>query len=76
MTDNVSSTSHVVSTGDIRDEGTDIAIVVVSKLCDQIWRNFKSLWLFFEGLFSIGQNLYPNWANIYDNGQIYIFVNG
>ena len=36
----------------------------VSEQCDQIWRYFKSLWYFFEGLFR--QNI----------GQIFIVVNG
>ena len=41
-----------------------------------LWRNFKSLWLFFEGLFCIGQNFDPNRINVFDIGQIYIVVNG
>ena len=49
--------------------------------CDQIWRSFATLvkllnWLFFEGLFCIGQNFDPNWAKFYDVGQIFIVVNG
>jgi len=27
-----------------------------------LWQNLKTLWLFFEGLFYIGQNFEPNWA--------------
>ena len=40
-----------------------------------LWQNFKSLWLFFEGLFCIGQNIEPNWANFNDIGQNFIVVN-
>ena len=43
--------------------------------CDQIWQNFKSLWLFFDGLFCNGQNFDPNWANFYDIGEFFIVVN-
>ena len=28
-----------------------------------LWQNFKSLLLFFEGLFCYGQNFEPNWSN-------------
>ena len=41
-----------------------------------LWQNFKSLWLFFEGLFCIWQTLEPNWANVFEIGQILIVVNG
>ena len=39
-------------------------------------QNFKSFWLFFDGLFCIWQNFDPNWANFYDIEQIFIFANG
>ena len=41
-----------------------------------IGQNFKSLWLFSEGLFCIRQNFDPNWANLYDIGQIFTVANG
>jgi len=41
-----------------------------------LWQSFKSLWLFFEGVFCIGQNSKTNWASFYDIGQICIVVNG
>ena len=44
--------------------------VVLQEQCDQIWRNFKILLQFFEGLFTIWRNLeltlakfLCNWAN-------------
>ena len=37
-----------------------------------LWQNFKSLWLFFQGLFCIGQNFEPNWQILYDIAQILI----
>ena len=45
----------------------------------EIWpllQNFKSRWLFFEGLFCIGHNFEPNWAKFYDVGHIFIVVSG
>ena len=48
---------------------------LTSGQCDQIWQNFKSLWLFFEGLFCIGKFFEPNWVNLNDIGQILIVVN-
>ena len=38
-------------------------------------KTLKSLLLFVEGLFCIGRNFKPNWANFYDVGQIFIVVN-
>ena len=44
--------------------------------CDQMWQHFKSLWLLFEDLASIGQKFESTFAqSVYDAiGQIFIFV--
>ena len=31
-----------------------------------LWQNFKSIWLFFQGIFCFGQNFESNWQNFYD----------
>ena len=41
-----------------------------------LWQNFKSIRLFFEGLFCIGNGFEHNWANFYEIGQIFIVVDG
>ena len=41
-----------------------------------LWENFKSLCLFFEGLFCIGQSFETNWARFYDFGPVFFVVNG
>ena len=41
-----------------------------------LWQNVKSLCLFNENLFCIGQNFEPKLANFYEFGQTFILVNG
>ena len=40
--------------------------------CDQIWRNFKHLWIIFNGLISIWQIYEPTLAILYALGQFFI----
>ena len=47
-----------------------------SNQCDQIWRNFKSLLLFFGVFFVFGKILNIIWYKCYAIGQIFVDVNG
>ena len=59
----LSGTEEVDST--ITSLAYNLALASVTRFSEifPLSQNFKRLWLFFEGLFCIGQNFEPHWAN-------------